>query len=121
MYALAREVVFFHRRDKQMFLRISKQPNWNSEMLKVTSIDLPLRATPVPVINSRVVPTKRTSLIVDTPDGRLPPLTPDGERRDQERSGRLGPDAFGPTSLTRMPRHTCTGQAKKCRPNPSGG
>jgi hypothetical protein len=52
MYALAREVVFFHRRDKQMFLRISKQPNWNSEMLKVTSIVLPLRATPVPVIDS---------------------------------------------------------------------
>jgi hypothetical protein len=114
MYALAREVVFFHRRDKQMFLRISKQPNWNSEMLKVTSIVLPLRASGScnqfwVEWGRRVVPTKRTSLIVDTPDGRLPPLTPDGERRDQERFGRLGPDAFGPTSLTRMPRHTCTG------------
>jgi hypothetical protein len=44
---------------------------------------------------TRVVPTKRTSLIVDTPDGRLPPLTPDGQRRDQERFRRLGPDAVG--------------------------
>jgi hypothetical protein len=44
---------------------------------------------------SKVVPTKRTSLIVDTPDGRLPPLTPDGQRRDQERFKRLGPDAVG--------------------------
>ena len=42
-----------------------------------------------------VVPTKRTSLIVDTPDGRLPPLTPEGQRRDQERFKRLGPDAVG--------------------------
>jgi hypothetical protein len=44
---------------------------------------------------TKVVPTKRTSLIVDTPDGRLPPLTPDGERRDQERFRKLGPDALG--------------------------
>ena len=44
---------------------------------------------------TKVVPTKRTSLIVDTPDGRLPPLTPDGQRRDQERFRRLGPDAVG--------------------------
>src|ERR1700758_156824 len=44
---------------------------------------------------NKVVPTKRTSLIVDTPDGRLPPLTPDGEKRDQERFRRLGPDALG--------------------------
>jgi hypothetical protein len=44
---------------------------------------------------TRIVPTKRTSLIVDTPDGRLPPLTPEGQRRDQERFSRLGPDADG--------------------------
>ena len=29
--------------------------------------------------------TGRTSLIVDTPDGRLPPLTPEGEKRQTER------------------------------------
>lgn len=44
---------------------------------------------------TKVVPSRRTSLIVDTPDGRLPPLTPDGQRRDQERFRRLGPDALG--------------------------
>jgi hypothetical protein len=44
---------------------------------------------------TKVVPTKRTSLIVNTPDGRLPPLTPEGQRRDQERFSRLGPDADG--------------------------
>ena len=44
---------------------------------------------------TKVVPTKRTSLIVDTPDGRLPPLTPEGQRRDQERFKRLGPEALG--------------------------
>lgn len=44
---------------------------------------------------TKVVATKRTSLIVDTPDGRLPPLTPAGQRRDQERFRRLGPDALG--------------------------
>jgi hypothetical protein len=44
---------------------------------------------------TKVVGTKRTSLIVDPPDGRLPPLTPDGQRRDQERFRRLGPDAVG--------------------------
>ena len=47
---------------------------------------------------TKVVPTKRTSLIVNTPDGRLPPLTPEGERRDRERFGTLGPDAFGASS-----------------------
>jgi hypothetical protein len=30
--------------------------------------------------NSRIVPTRRTSLIVDPPDGRLPPLTPEAQR-----------------------------------------
>jgi len=44
---------------------------------------------------TKVVATKRTSLIVDTPDGRLPPLTPDGQRRDQERFRKLGPEALG--------------------------
>ena len=44
---------------------------------------------------TKVVHTKRTSLIVDTPDGRLPPLTPEGQRRDQERFRRLGPHANG--------------------------
>jgi hypothetical protein len=34
---------------------------------------------------TRVVPTLRTSLIIDPPDGRVPALTADGQRRAQER------------------------------------
>ena len=30
---------------------------------------------------TKVVPTRRTSLIVDPPDGRIPPLTPEGQKR----------------------------------------
>jgi hypothetical protein len=34
----------------------------------------------------KVVPSRRTSLIMDTPDGRIPPLTPDGKKRAADRS-----------------------------------
>ncbi|HTD44884.1 MAG TPA: hypothetical protein VK687_11915 [Bryobacteraceae bacterium] len=44
---------------------------------------------------TKVVPTKRTSLIVDPPDGRLPPLTAAGQKRQEERFKRLGPSATG--------------------------
>ena len=49
---------------------------------------------------TKAVPTRRTSLIIDPPDGRLPPLTPDAERRitspelarlDDVRQGRVRP------------------------------
>jgi hypothetical protein len=33
----------------------------------------------------RVVGTRRTSLIVDPPDGKIPPLTPEGQKRSAER------------------------------------
>jgi len=36
---------------------------------------------------SRLVGTRRTSLIVDPPDGRIPPLTADGERRALDKRG----------------------------------
>ena len=36
---------------------------------------------------SKVVGTRRTSLIVDPPDGKIPALTPDGERRAIDRRG----------------------------------
>ena len=32
----------------------------------------------------RVVPSRRTSLIVDTPDGKMPPLTPEAQKRRAE-------------------------------------
>jgi hypothetical protein len=44
---------------------------------------------------TKVVPTKRTSLIVDPPDGKLPPLTAAGQKRQEERFKRLGPTAIG--------------------------
>jgi hypothetical protein len=42
---------------------------------------------------TKVVPTRRTSLIVDPPDGKLPPLTEAGTKRDEARFKRLGPTA----------------------------
>ena len=36
---------------------------------------------------TKIVGTRRTSLIVDPPDGRIPALTPDGERRALDRRG----------------------------------
>ena len=44
---------------------------------------------------TRVVPTRRTSLIIDPPDGRLPPLTPAGQKRQEDRFKRLGRTAIG--------------------------
>jgi hypothetical protein len=44
---------------------------------------------------TRVVATRRTSLIVDPPDGRLPPLTAAGQQRQEERFKKLGPTATG--------------------------
>jgi hypothetical protein len=40
--------------------------------------------------------TRRTSLIVDPPDGRMPPLTPEGQKRATEIAARLRGDAAGP-------------------------
>ncbi len=45
---------------------------------------------------TRVVDDKRTSLIVDPADGRLPPLTPEAEKRAAERAERLRRPAEGP-------------------------
>lgn len=44
---------------------------------------------------SSVVGTKRTSLIVDPPDGRIPPLTPEGQKRSADRRGLWTRDAQG--------------------------
>jgi len=43
-----------------------------------------------------IKPTSRTSLIIDPPDGRLPPLTPEAERRRQARTLALAKDPFWP-------------------------
>ena len=44
---------------------------------------------------TKVVPTKRTSLIIDPPDGKLPPLTAAGQKWQQDRFKKLGPTATG--------------------------
>ena len=44
---------------------------------------------------TKVVPTKRTALIVDPQDGKLPPLTTAGQKRQEERFRGLGPTALG--------------------------
>ena len=47
----------------------------------------------------------RTSLIVDPPEGRIPPLTPEGrKRRAKETRGFLGIDAAGPEDLSNQVR-----------------
>jgi hypothetical protein len=45
---------------------------------------------------SRVVDDKRTSLIVDPADGRLPPMTADAQKRASERAARMKQPAAGP-------------------------
>ena len=43
-----------------------------------------------------IKPTSRTSLIIDPPDGRLPPLTPEAETRRQARAVELAKHPFWP-------------------------
>jgi hypothetical protein len=42
---------------------------------------------------TRVVPTRRSSLIIDPPDGRLPAVTPEGQARAERASRRVNPPA----------------------------
>src|SRR5215468_11277127 len=44
---------------------------------------------------NKVVGTKRTSLIVDPPNGRLPPMTPDGQKRADRRAAEQRETQFG--------------------------
>ncbi len=47
---------------------------------------------------TKVVPTRQTSLVVDPPDGRVPPLTPEGQKRAAARAAR-GFDSWENRSL----------------------
>src|SRR5580692_4026061 len=53
---------------------------------------------------NKVVPTLRTSLIVDPPDGRIPPLTPEGQKKAQARAdaqrGRGSADSYEDRNLS---------------------
>jgi hypothetical protein len=42
-----------------------------------------------------ILPSKRTSLIIDPPDGRIPPLTPEGQRRVDARAWAAREDQIG--------------------------
>jgi hypothetical protein len=57
--------------------------------------------------HERVIRTKRTSLIVDPPDGRIPSLTPEGQKRAAS-TKRVVMDEFGPAGRADYPeeRHT---------------
>src|SRR5216684_2496797 len=48
---------------------------------------------------TRVVPTKRTSLVVDPPDGRLPPLTPEAQKAAAARAEVSRRPAAGPEDM----------------------
>ena len=55
--------------------------------------------------DARLVPVTRTSLIVDPPEGKLPPLTPEAERRASDaRIARLRRPADGPEDRPLMDR-----------------
>jgi hypothetical protein len=45
---------------------------------------------------TKVIGTKRTSLIVDPPDGRIPPLTPEGKKRTERQDIARERPAWGP-------------------------
>ncbi len=45
---------------------------------------------------TRVIGTRRSSLIVDPPDGKIPPLTPEGRKRGEARAALLRGPAAGP-------------------------
>ncbi len=66
----------------------------------------------------RVQPTRRTSLIVDPPDGRVPPLTPEGQarRRDADEAKKAPPD--GPEALPLSERCLKWGAGPPLRPGP---
>jgi len=59
-----------------------------------------------------VLPDRRTSLIIDPPDGRVPALTPDGQRRQAARTQRQADHfADGPEDLSNGDRCLAVGNA----------
>lgn len=76
-----------------------------AERLRVQSADDPLLNTPPWWLDygREVVRSNRSSLIIDPPDGRVPPVTPDGSKRQNDQlAARDAPD--GPESLTSWDR-----------------
>ncbi len=73
-----------------------------AERLRIQGPDDPILNTPPWWLDygTRVVGTKRSSLIVDPPDGRMPPMTPAGLKRQTElvraRASADGPEGLSP-------------------------
>jgi hypothetical protein len=61
---------------------------------------------------TKVVPTRRTSLVVDPPDGRIPPLTPEAQRKaDARAAARRHSPADGPEDRSLVERCILWGTA----------
>jgi hypothetical protein len=60
----------------------------------------------------KTLSTRRTSLIVDPPDGRLPALTPEGQKRAAEVTARLRAEATGPEDRNLAERCVTRGAPK---------
>jgi hypothetical protein len=66
---------------------------WEKQRIQATNADRPLRAGEVGAYNdaffergTRGVKSRRTSLIIDPPDGRIPSLTPEAQRKVDART-----------------------------------
>src|SRR5688572_33055747 len=66
---------------------------WEKQRIQATNADRPLREGEVGAYNdaffergTRGVKSRRTSLIVDPPDGRIPALTPDAQQKVDARA-----------------------------------
>ncbi len=58
------------------------------------------------------VPTRRTSLVIDPPDGRIPALTPDGQKRAAEVAAAMRGEASGPENRNLAERCITRGAPK---------
>ena len=72
--------------------RLADRPSRRTEVDSSGNVDRGVDGAPGSFNNfwwergTTVVPTRRTSLIVDPPNGRIPPLTPEGQRRVDARA-----------------------------------
>jgi hypothetical protein len=75
------------------FFTAQEAAAWEKQRVQATNADRPLRAGDVGAYNdaffergTRGVKSRRTSLIVDPPDGRIPALTPDAQQKVDART-----------------------------------
>ena len=67
----------------------------------------------------KVVTTRRTSLIIDPPDGRMPALTPEAQKRAAA-AGRCGGRPTGPrTEASASDASSASTRGRRCRPAPT--